>query len=149
MKLTKTSNFTGFNTPIQKSSLTGKQIINTQKAYLSKDEMIENYTKGADTDLINIFNALKGRIRFGAVVDGYRGENMAGEFQIFNATTITASASATSECVVAHGLGSIPVGFIEVNKNFLGNIYMKSATSTNAVFVSSTTGTEYKVFLLE
>lgn len=112
-------------------------------------KFIDNILRALNTDLTNIFNIFNGRIRFGTATDGFRGENIAGEFQIFNATTTTVSASATTEFTISHGLGASPIGFLLINKGGLGNIYMPTVSATSATFVSSTTSTQYTVFLLK
>jgi hypothetical protein len=120
MKLSKLSNFVGFS--ITKS---------------------DDYIQNVDTDLINIFNCFKGRVRFGAVTNGYRGENMEGEFRVFT------SATSAGNTTVVHTLGATPVGFILVNKGGFGDIYMASANTANVAFATSLTSTSYSVFLLK
>jgi hypothetical protein len=116
-------------------------------------EKILDYLRVIDRDLSNIFLVIQGRVRFGSAttntVAGAIGENIAGEFRIFNATTTTVSASATTEFTTSHRLGAIPVGFIMINKTKAGDLYMPSASATSATFISSTTATQYTVFLLK
>ena len=103
----------------------------------------EDYIQGVDTDLINIFTAFKGRIRFGAATTGYRGENIEGEFRVFTSAT---SAGNTS---VAHTLKATPVGFLLINKGGFGDVYMATATSATVSFAASVTSTAFTVFLLK
>lgn len=121
MKLVKQSNFTGFKK--------GKQ---------------EDYAQSVDNDLINLFNVFKGRIRLGTGTDGARGENLEGEFQVF------ACGAAGTTSVVSHTIGSVPIGFLQINQNGFGGVYMTSANTTQAIFATlGTSGTNYTVFLLK
>jgi len=54
--------------------------ITKQSHYNPNDKDQSRYVLTADNDLLNIFNALKGRIRFGNGNNGSRGENIQGEF---------------------------------------------------------------------
>ncbi len=65
-----------------------------------------------DADLIQVFNALSGRIRFGTGTTSERGENIAGRF-----LSVTTNGSVDTEDAFAHGLGSTPVGFLVLNKD--------------------------------
>ena len=118
MKLTKTSNYNGF-------SITQPQ----------------DYIQNVDADLTNIFDAFKGRIRFGKIANGYRGENIEGEFRVFTATGSTAS--------VAHTLGTQAIGFLLINKTGFGDLYLVSSDKATATFASSSTSNTYTVFLLK
>jgi len=118
MKLSKTSNYNGFN--------------------ITKPQ---DYIQNVDTDLTNIFNAFKGRIRFGDVDNQYRGENVEGEFLVF--------ASSGTTTTITHTLGTQATGFLLINKSGYGDLYMVSSTKTTATFASSTTANTYKVFLLK
>jgi len=106
----------------------------------------EHYMKAADNDLINLFNAFKGRIRLGSgttsTTVGVRGENIAGEFRYFLSGVGTDNA-------IQHSLGCIPIGFFLINKSGFGDIYMKTASATSATFSTTQTATNYSVFLLK
>ena len=114
-----------------------------QSSSSSISNSTNSYLIGVDNDLINIFNAFKGRLRFGAVTNAYRGENLEGEFRIFT------SASSAGANIINHTLSAKPTGFILINKGGYGDIYMSSANTTTATFVTSGTSTSYSVFLLK
>ena len=106
----------------------------------------ENYIKAADTDLKNIFLALQGRIRFGTVGDGDRGENISGEWQVF-----TTNATPDTEDTIAHTIGAIPQGYIVVSQSLAGSLYLGTTawTATNVYFRCSVASVAVKVFLLK
>lgn len=101
----------------------------------------DKYLKSVDNDLINIFNAFKGRVRFGVATSGYRGENIEGEYRTFT--------SGASNIVVAHTMNTAPTGFLVTNKGGFGDIYMVSGTSLTVTFATSASSTSYTVFLLK
>ena len=108
----------------------------------------QKYLKDIDGDLKKIFEGFKGRIRFGAATDGYRGENISGEFQIF-----TSDAVADTEFAVAHGIGAVPVGRIIIYQDKAGHLYQGPATgtawtSTNVYFKCDVASVTFAVFLL-
>ena len=70
-----------------------------------------------EQDTLQLFEAFKGRIRFGTATDGYRGENIAGSFQV---VTI---AGADTEVTIAHGLGAAPIGFLVLRQDKAGDFY--------------------------
>ena len=121
MKLAKTSNYNGF-----------------------KITKPDDYIQNVDTDLINIFNAFKGRIRFGEVSNGYRGENIEGEYRVF-----TSSATTNATTTVAHTLGAIPTGFLLINKGGFGDVRISTSNKDNITFATSVTSTSFTVFLLK
>ena len=122
MKVKKLSNFVGFN--------------------IAKPE---DYIQTVDTDLINIFTALNGRLRFcSALTNGLNGENIEGEIRIF-----TSVATNGAQSVVAHTLHTPPSGFIVVNKGGFGDIRLVSATTANVTFATSVTSTSFTVFLIK
>ena len=120
MKLNKTSNYAGF-----------------------KITQPEDYIQMVDTDLINIFTAFKGRIRLGTATNGYRGENIDGEFRVFT------SATSAGNTTITHTLQALPVGFLLINKGGYGDIYLSSSTTATATFATSTTSTSFSVFILK
>ncbi len=70
------------------------------------------------TQITKLYDAMHGRIRFGTGVDGARGENIAGEFQV-----IADTGAANTQFVVAHTLNVAPVGFLVVKINKGGVVY--------------------------
>ncbi len=98
------------------------------------------------TDLANLFLWSNGRVRFGSGVDGERGENMAGEFQVY-----TSNGSADTEDTVAHGLGAVPIGYIVIKQD-KGSIVYDSGTawtSTNIYLKQTGTSVATSLFLLK
>jgi hypothetical protein len=98
------------------------------------------------TDLTNLFLFTQGRVRFGTGTDGDRGENIAGEFQVFtsNATPDTADS-------ITHTLGSVPIGFIVINMDKGAVIYDSGTawTSTTISLKTNTASTTATIFLLK
>ena len=85
-----------------------------------------DFKRSVDEDLKNIVLALQGRLRFGTGDDGDRGENLAGEFQLF-----TSNATPDTEDTVAHTVGAIPVGRIILYQDKAGSLYQGPTTGTN------------------
>ena len=124
MRINKTSNYTGF-----------------------KITKPEEYIRSVDADLTNLFLLSQGRIRFyGIASDNAIGENIAGEFQTF-----TSSADALTQNTVAHGVGSVPVGYLTMKQNKSASLYTGASawTSTNVYLISSATSTTYTIFLVK
>jgi len=123
MKVTKRSNYAGFN--IQKP---------------------ENYIRDIDNDVKQLTILSQGRTRFGTVGDGDRGENIAGEWRV-----LSYGAIANSETPLAHTLSAVPQGFIVVNLDQPGILYSGGTTwTTTTVYLkSTTTTTDYTVFLIK
>lgn len=117
-----------------------------QSHYNQQDKDISNYINTADSDLNNIFNALKGRIRFGDGNNGSRGENISGNFAVF-----TSDGSANNEFEVKHNLGAIPVGFLVIKQNKAGSLYSGTTvwTSTSIFLKCSVASVAYSLFLLK
>jgi len=103
MKQSKISNYNGFN-------------ITDPKDYISD----------IDSDVNNLVIGSQGRVRFGDGVDGARGENMSGQFQLF-----TSDATPDTEFSVTHTLGAIPVGRIIFHQDKAGSLYQGPTTGTN------------------
>jgi hypothetical protein len=157
MKLVKQSNYNSTDNPVQqegkgarKARIEGPRHDNDmfKKFFGDRDEMevLQNYAKAADTDLINIFTAFKGRIRFGDATDGYRGENMSGEFRTF-----TSSATANASTTLTHTLESVPVGRIIINQDKAGSLYAGTGTSTTTTipFKCDVASVTFTMFLLK
>ena len=120
--------------------------ITKQSHYNSTSKDQTGYILAVDNDLVNIFNVLKGRVRFGDAIDGYRGENIAGEFKTF-----VTSATPNAENTISHGLGAVPVGWLVVSKDKAGDLYASTTawTSTKLYLKCSVASVSYKVFLLK
>ncbi len=109
----------------------------------------KNLVRAFDNDLKNIVFALNGRIRFGGGGDGDRGENIAGEFQEF-----TTSATPDAENTLAHGLGSIPIGYLILGQDKAGSLYQlddtgTAWTATNIYLKCDVASVTFLVFLLK
>jgi hypothetical protein len=78
---------------------------------------LESNMRRLEQDLSQIFEAFKGRVRFGTGADGDRGENISGEFQVVTTSTANTAFSVT------HSLGAVPIGFLVINNNTKGVVY--------------------------
>lgn len=87
--------------------------------------------RSIDSDLIDLFKCLQGRVRFGEGVSGNRGENLDGAF-----LTITTNGLANTESTFTHTLGSVPIGYIVLWQTISGSIYQGPTTGT--VWTSTT-----------
>ena len=107
----------------------------------------EDYLRGVNSDLTNLFLWSKGRVSFAGVnTDGASGENIAGEFQTF-----TSSADALTQNTIAHGLGNVPTGYLTMRQNKSASLYTGASvwTTTNIYLISSATSTTYTIFLVK
>lgn len=91
----------------------------------NENQNVESNVRRLEQDTTQLFEALKGRIRFGTGVDGDRSENLAGEFQVVTSST------ANTEFAVAHGLGAVPIGYIVIKQNVAGSVYDSGTTWTD------------------
>lgn len=121
------------------------KLVKTSNLSSRKNEN-NQYDKNLDTDMSNLFTALKGRIRFGSPTDGYRGENISGEFQVF-----TSNATPDTEDTVAHTIGAVPVGYIVLKQDKAGSLYMSGTawTSSNVYFKCDVASVAFTIFLLK
>lgn len=102
-----------------------------------------------DVDLDKLFTILNGRVRFGDGVDGERGENIAGEFQVF-----TTSGTPNAENTIAHTLSATPIGYIVCGQDKAGSLYQLTDTgtawtSTSIYLKCSVASVKFMVFLLK
>ena len=107
----------------------------------------EDYLRGVNSDLTNLFLWSKGRVSFaGANTDGASSENIAGEFQTF-----TSSADALTQNTIAHGMGLIPIGYLTMKQNKSASLYAGASTwtTTDIYLISSATSTTYTIFLVK
>ena len=106
----------------------------------------ERYGRDVDRDLQNIVNCLTGRIRFGTVADGARGENMSGEWQV-----IADTGNIDTEFSVTHTVGAVPQGFLVTNINAGGVIYDSGTawTDTTIHLKCSAANAAVTIFLLK
>ena len=101
-------------------------------------------------DALTFLNTFaQGRVRFGAGVDGERGENLSGEWQVF-----TSDATPDTEFTVTHTVGSVPIGIIVAGQDKAGSLYQLDDTGTawtaTSVFLKSDVASvEFRVFLLK
>lgn len=121
------------------------KLVKTSNLSSRKNEN-NQYDKNLDTDMSNLFTALKGRIRFGSPTDGYRGENISGEFQVF-----TSNATPDTEDTVAHTIGAVPVGYIVLKQDKAGSLYLGSTSwsSSSVYFKCNVASVAFTIFLLK
>ena len=112
----------------------------------SEKSDFKNYQNFLDLDLKNIFLCFQGRVRFGTGVSGDRGENIAGVFVTFTSSTVV-----LSQTVISHTMSSPPIGWIVINNNAGGVLYTGTYTASDQTItlISTTTGTNYALFLLK
>ena len=113
------------------------------------EKINDEYLRDIDSDLRSLFLLTQGRISFGDGVDGNRGENIDGEFQVF-----TSHATANTEFSVAHTLGVVPIGYIVMGQDKAGSLYQLSGTgtawtSTTIYFKCDATSVQFRVFLIK
>lgn len=108
-----------------------------------KKPIDEQVTK-LDLILEKIIKVLQGRVSYGTVTDGSRGENIWGQFQVVSDT-----GAADTEFTVAHTLGYTPTGFILVSIDKGAVVYQSGTawTSTNTYFKCSVANCDVSVFL--
>lgn len=121
------------------------KLVKTSNLSSRKNET-NQYEKNLDADLANLFMAFRGRVRFGSTTDGYRGENISGEFQVF-----TSNATPDTEDTIGHTIGAIPVGYIVLKQDKAGSLYLGSTTwtSTNTYFKCNVASVTFTIFLLK
>jgi hypothetical protein len=114
--------------------------------YVGDKTDIKVYQRSIDTDLASLYLWTQGRVRLGSGVDGARGENIDGEFQVFTSSIVAGAIN-----VINHTLSATPIGWIVVKQNWGGVLYTgtNSPTNTTITFISTTTTTGYTVFLLK
>lgn len=113
---------------------------------IESTEKIDAFARDINRDLLNIVLCLSGRIRFGDVSDGNRGENVAGEWQV-----VTTNATPDTEDAFSHGLGTVPQGYIVVKRDKAGVIYDGSTswTSSNIYLRSDVASVTATIFLIK
>jgi hypothetical protein len=111
---------------------------------ITLQEPMTGQARQLDLLLNKIVLAFQGRIRFGTATDGYKGENIQGQFQI-----VADTGNADTEFTVAHTLGYVPTCYIVFSNNKAGVVY-KSATawtSTNTYFKCSVANCAITLFI--
>lgn len=86
---------------------------------------------------------------FGTGDDGQQNGNIEGEWQEF-----TSHGTANTEFAVAHGLGSVPLGYMIVSQDKAGSLYQMhdtgtAWTSTNIYLKCSVVSVKFLVFLIK
>jgi hypothetical protein len=124
------------------SNYTGMEGFDDEQA---KDKLAR-YVRDMDFDIKRLFEAIRGRLRFGAGTDGAKGENIAGEFQVF-----TSSATPDAENTIAHTLGSIPLGYIVMKQDKAASLYLGGTTWTtgNVYLKCSVASVTFTLFLVK
>lgn len=109
----------------------------------------EKFIVDIDKDVENLCLLPQGRIRFGTSTTktgtNLRGENLSGEFITFQAS------NSTTNFGITHYLGAIPQGWIVISQSGPGTLYAGSTanTTSTAYFMSTTSATNYTIFLLK
>jgi len=119
----------------------------TKSLQVNQGQDLKPQMKTLDSDIQKLFQAMQGRISFGAGGDGVKGENIAGIQQEF-----TTSGTPDAENTVAHGLGAVPTGerYIVLSQDKAGSLYKSGTTwtATNAYFKCDVASVTFKVFIL-
>ena len=116
-----------------------------QTNYIGKDNFdLDLFIRNLLSDLKNIFLCLQGRVRFGDGTSGANGENIYGQW-----ATFTSSNSVLATNTVLHTMSSVPIGFLTVNNDKGGVLYLSSANNADIRLISTTTSTTYTIFLLK
>jgi len=102
------------------------KISNLQGLDFKDERQIRQYISDLDADVKNLELLTHGRVSFGIGTDGFRGENVSGEFQEF-----TSSATPDAENTIAHTIGSIPIGYIIMHQDKAGSLYGTPTLGTN------------------
>ncbi len=112
----------------------------------------EGNQSDVDRDLIRIFQALSGRLRFGSGTSGSLGENLGGVW-----LQVLTSGTTNTELGYHHTLNSQPMGYIVVWQDKAGSLYANpfgsgintTWTSGTAYFKADVGAANFMVFLLE
>ncbi len=117
-----------------------------KKSNLETTENKEQYRRNLDDDVKQLAILTHGRVRFGTGVDGARGENISGIFQVY-----TSNGSADTEDTIAHGLNSVPIGYIVLKQDKASNVYEGgTAWDADSIFLKQTgTSVTTTLFLLK
>lgn len=118
---------------------------------LNENQPLPGQIRILDLHLRKLFDALRGRVRFGTYTSGNTnlGENIAGQFVSF-----TSDASANTEFSVTHNLGAIPIGYIVFYQDKAGSLYQTPTngtdwTATTVYLKCSVSSVAFLVFLVK
>jgi len=116
---------------------------------LNERKSLDEQVRDLQVAMRNVIIWSQGRVAFGTGVDGERGQNMEGEFQQF-----TSSATPNAENTVAHGLNSIPIGYIILWQDKAGSLYGSPTngtdwTTTNFYVKCDVASVEFLIFLVK
>jgi len=111
----------------------------------NEKQSMESNIRRLEQDTSQLFEAFKGRIRFGTATDGYRGENIAGAFQVVT------TAGADTEVTIAHELGATPIGFLVLRQDKAGSFYDSGTAydDTNIYVKCSTAAVTATLFVIK
>jgi hypothetical protein len=109
----------------------------------------ESQVRTLQENINKIFQCLQGRISFGTGDDGQRNGNVEGEWQEF-----TSHAGADTEFAVAHGLISVPLGYLVVSQDKAGTLYQMhdtgtAWTTTNIYLKCNVASVRFLIFLIK
>lgn len=113
---------------------------------LNENRPTQEQIRVLDLNMRKLFEVFKGRVRFGTGTDGDGGENISGIWQ-----SITTNATPDSTETLAHGLGSIPIGYIVVNQDKAGSLYDQGTTwTTDNMYLScDVASVTFTIFVLK
>jgi hypothetical protein len=125
------------------------KISNLQQLDPENTQQLNQYLRDLDDDIKNLSLLTQGRVSFGIGTDGFRGENISGEFQEF-----TTSATPDAENTIGHTVGSIPIGYIIMHQDKAGSLYQSPTTgtnwtATNVYLKSDVASVTFNVFLVK
>ena len=89
-------------------------------------DKVNKYVNLLDSDVKSLVTLTQGKIRFGDGSDGFKGENISGEFRVKSDT-----GNADTEFSITHTLGASPIGYIVTKINKAGVIYDSGTTWTS------------------
>jgi hypothetical protein len=114
----------------------------------NKNYNVDEQGRSLQQNLDKVFQCLNGRVSFGTGDDGMQNGNIEGEWQEFT------TALADAEYTLAHGLESVPLGYIVVSQNKAGTLYQMhdtgtAWTSTNIYLKCNVASVKFLVFLIK
>jgi hypothetical protein len=102
----------------------------------NEKQSMESNIRRLEQDTSQLFEAFKGRVRFGTGTNGDRGENIQGHFQVVT------TAGADTEFAIAHGTGAVPIGYIVLKQDKAGSFYESGTTWTDTnIYLKCSTAT--------
>lgn len=115
----------------------------------NKKSPVEPQIRTLQQNMDKIFTCLQGRVSFGTGDDGQQNGNIEGEWQEF-----TSDGTANTEFTLAHGIGSVPLGYMVVAQDKAGSLYQMhdtgtAWTATNIYLKCNVASVKFLVFLIK